>query len=566
MTTTTTSTTTSPLLYKRQVISKSSDPTECFYSQYHEKTINSNLTNHHTIEYRRKEYRLPRNYQENRQYKRRQHNFIHLSLPSCEEHYPTLNDFNPLFSSSVSSSTCAITKSVGEKDIETLTYRSNLNSIGKTLSFSGRPSDDELNDKKKYSDQNCDQRLQPNSEVCVKRKINRPMSISSSSCSSITTNMPVTTTTNNNPTTNTSQQPTILTTKRGHLAVTPSIEISLVSDETFDANNNNNNNDDEQNDETFTPNLSTYSVENRNRRNSSRQRIPNIRSSSLRIDTDTNDNVMLGEMYDRPVVSSQQSRSFQNPLETNNTNLSTEGEEVNSDSSRLTTLNTNRVIDDFDYFCRIANVQPNDNSTSKKRGLHPPLSASYVRSNSMREYGVERQKSMNEMSGHSSPGGVVPSQLDSSFNSDLKFSKSSKSAKSSFLKPPSNRQLRRANTEEDPLNKSPLMNKRPLAATLSYTSMTSSYSNLCITPLPPPPKSIPCVPLVLDDLINTDTPLGVPLSIDSMFADEPGLTFYQVQVLGSSGVGKTSLCQQLASLVSENPSNCKLTKNKYPSF
>ncbi|CAH8868557.1 unnamed protein product [Trichobilharzia szidati] len=570
----TTTSTTSPSLHRRQVINKSADRTEC-YSQFHEK-INSN----HNIEYRRREYRLPGNI-ESQQYKRRQHNFIHLSLPSCEEHHPTSNDFSPLFSSTVSSSTCAIT-SVGEREIETSTYRSNLNSIGKALSFSGRSTDDELNENK-YSDQNRSQRLQPNSQVCVKRKINRHMSSSS------TTNTPIA---NNNPTTN--QQPTVLTTKRGHLAVTPSIEISLVSDETFDAHNNNNDNANEQNDETFTPNLSTYSVENRNRRNSSRQRMPNMRSSSLRIDADTNDNVMPGKMYNRPVVSNQylstqnelklkgeceetsttpttshgrrgklirQSRSFQNPLEANN-NLSSEGEEVNSDSM-LTTLNTNRVLDDFDYFCRIANVQPNE-STSK-RGLHPPLSASYARSNSMREYGVERQKSVSEVSGHSSPGGVVTSQLDSSSNSDLKFSKGSKSAKSSFLKPPSNRQLRRANTEEDPLNKSPLMNKRPLAATLSYTSMTSSYSNLCISPLPPPPKSIPCVPLVLDDLVNTDVPLGVPLSIDSMVADEPGLTFYQVQVLGSSGVGKTSLCQQLASLVSENSSNCDPDETDNPS-
>ncbi|CAH8654834.1 unnamed protein product [Schistosoma rodhaini] len=396
--------------------------------------------------------------------------------------------------------------------------------------------------------------------------------------------------------------------KRSYLTITPSIEISLVNDEDMNNdvdidNDNNNNNDDEHNvykreKDKFIPELTLYSKTSRGRLNSNRLSMHNNLSTSSHIDvnnTDDNNDMCYQHYLDdnnstdriraRALSSQQlhtqnnldvrletntcnlantsrcsynsssrrgklvrQSRSFQNPADhlnptnNNSTNIdcsSTSTLYNQNKSNQMNTSTIGNIMDEFDYFCHIANVHRDQEKkrSAIKTSLHPTLSTTNIRSHSMRETSLERQKCIIDY-GNNNSGSI----------SDTK---SIRSNKTSYLKPPGKGQLRRASTEEDPLNKSSLY-KRPLTATLSYTSMTNSYSNLCLTP----PKSVPSVPYAMDDISNPTSPLGVPLSLDSVFADEPGLTFYQVQVLGVSGVGKTSLCHQLAALVHGNSSSC----------
>ncbi|KAH8863508.1 GTP-binding protein [Schistosoma japonicum] len=382
--------------------------------------------------------------------------------------------------------------------------------------------------------------------------------------------------------------------KRNQLTVAPSIEISLVTDEQTDNDINNDDSYDNERKRDKSPSEpSSFYKRSRDRQNSNRSSIHNNRSSSLRIDSDNtidentcdknvyyqqqrqqhqhDDNYtdplrnrLLSNQYlstqnelnfnvestihDSPNKSSnnnnrrgkliRQSRSFQNPID--HLNLSN-SDNINYLSPSIHNQkkfnNLNNMMDEFDYFCHIANVprdQEKDNSTLQS--LHSTLSTSNIRSNSMRECSLERQKSIINYSTCSGSGQDNCNLKNTKFN------------KINYLKPPAKGQLRRANTEEDSLNKSLSLYKRPTTATLSYASMTNSYTNLCTTP----PKSIPSVPDIMDEIHNPTSPLGVPLSSDSMSADEPGLTFYQVQVLGVSGVGKTLLCHQLAALVRGN--------------
>ncbi|CAH8622216.1 unnamed protein product [Heterobilharzia americana] len=553
----TSSTTTSPSLQRKQLNSTNKSPSSAYYG--HKSTEKTNYTS----EYQSREYRLPTN---GKYRLSGTHDFIHLSLPGSEAYFSPSEVCPPtsLHISSPPFSTTATTAT-------TNTYRPNLNTLGRASSFGGH-STSEFDDNGTIH-QTVEPKLYSVRQIDTKSRINKHMSNTINNSNTSTTGS-----------SNADNDSAISVTRRGHLVVTPSIEISLVDDDTVS----------EEQDKKFTPEHSSYLTESRRRRNSSRQQAQNILSSSLQVDFDTNIDDLhyqynINDSTDRMrnrTVSSQhispqnelkvksdssaatsssstsgggrrgklirQSRSFNNPTD----NYHTCSSDTNSDNNISNLNNHNKpasnlgsVMDDFDYFCRIANVpRDQENSENKSKNLHPFLSASNMRSNSMREYGVERQKSI---SGYTSSTEVV-SELDSMSN-DSKLFKRTRSNKSSFLKPPVKGQLRRASTEEDPLNKSSL-NKRPVAATLSYTSMTSSYSNLCTTP----PRNIPSVPIVMDDIANPTVPLGVPLSSDSMFADEPGLTFYQVQVLGSSGVGKTSLCHQLAALVRGNSQECDL--------
>ncbi|CAH8591618.1 unnamed protein product [Schistosoma turkestanicum] len=562
-----TSPTSTPSLQRKQLSRFGNSSTT---SDYDNKSVRNSQ---YPIENRRREYRSSANipYQSGRIY-----DFIHLSLPVSESNF-TSNE-------SVSSSSLPVTP-LSPTTCTTQRYRQNLNNILRASSLDSR-----FQNKFNVDNHSVPLNYAQESNVCkqseLKSTLSKPMANRDN-------------TVNSKSNQNQSTTPIM---KRSYLTVTPSIEISLVNDTDTDDNddnnnisgNNSNNGDDEHTFDTrktdkFSSELTYNSKLTRDRLNSSRLLRPNNRTASLRVDGDSssvdyndvsyqpyyiNDNNRIqsralssqrlhsqnelnvrleGTNLHNPTNTStnrrgrlvRQSRSFQNNvdyLNPTNDNIhcsSTNTLNSQNKSDQLTTSTIGNVMDEFDYFCHIANVSRDQEKkvSPKKKSLHPTLSASNSRSHSVRETSLERQKSIIDYGANNS--GIA---LDT---------KSTKSTKASYLKPPSKGQLRRASTEEDPLNKSSLY-KRPVTATLSYTSMTNSYSNLCITP----PKSIPSIPLTMDDIDNPTSPLGVPLSMDSVFADEPGLTFYQVQVLGVSGVGKTSLCNQLASLVDGNSSNC----------
>ncbi|KAF7262221.1 hypothetical protein EG68_00531 [Paragonimus skrjabini miyazakii] len=195
------------------------------------------------------------------------------------------------------------------------------------------------------------------------------------------------------------------------------------------------------------------------------------------------------------------------------------------------TRRSNAPVDEFDYFCQIANSpsgSTNQPSTRTSVSLKPSRHAAAFRSHSMRMESPD----------------VSPVQIDRRAVGQ-RSNDSVENVKSAYLKPPCRGQLRRASTEED-RNKIPLSEKKMMAATLSYSSVNSGVQNVCRTP----PKYLPPVPVYPTSICNPSVPLGVPLTEDSLFADEPGMTYYQVQVLGATGVGKTLLCQQLARLTS----------------
>ncbi|CAI2733885.1 unnamed protein product [Schistosoma spindalis] len=532
-----------------------------------------------TTENRRKEYRSPANIHHR---STGIHDFIHLSLPVSE----------PIFTSdeSYSSSSLPVTP-LSTTICTTERYRPNLNNILRTSSFDSRFTNELNDDNNIHSNYPLKANLYEQTEL---KSLCKHMA----NCNN---------TDNENP--NKSHSITSVI-KRSCLTITPSIEISLVNDEhvnnDVDNNNNNNNNNNNSNNnnecnvckrqDKFVSELPLYPKTPRDRLKSNRLLTHNNRSTSLHIDVnksnDNNDvfyqhylddNNSVNRIRARALSSQQlhtqnnldvtletnkynladtsscsyssssnrrgklvrQSRSFQNPVDpinNNNNNIDCSSTTALYNQNKPDHVNTStigNVMDEFDYFCHIANV-PRDQEKKRstiKTSLHPTLSSSNIRSHSMRETSLERQKCIIDYGTNNS--------------GSISDTKSIKSNKISYLKPPGKGQLRRASTEEDPLNKSSLY-KRPVAATLSYTSMTNSYSNLCLTP----PKSIPSVPYAMEDIDNPTSPLGVPLSLDSVFADEPGLTFYQVQVLGVSGVGKTSLCQQLAALVHENSPSC----------
>ncbi|KAF6772874.1 hypothetical protein AHF37_08341, partial [Paragonimus kellicotti] len=195
------------------------------------------------------------------------------------------------------------------------------------------------------------------------------------------------------------------------------------------------------------------------------------------------------------------------------------------------TRRSNAPVDEFDYFCQIANSpsgSANQPSTRTAVSLKPSRHAAAFRSHSMRMESPD----------------ISALQIDRR-TAGQRSNDSVENVKSTYLKPPCRGQLRRASTEED-RNKIPFSEKKMMAATLSYSSVNSGVQNVCRTP----PKCLPPVPIYPTSVCNPSVPLGVPLTEDSLFADEPGMTYYQVQVLGATGVGKTLLCQQLARLTS----------------
>ncbi|CAL8100311.1 unnamed protein product [Calicophoron daubneyi] len=235
------------------------------------------------------------------------------------------------------------------------------------------------------------------------------------------------------------------------------------------------------------------------------------------------DKLTLEKPRTRPRLT-RQPRSFQaDPLAPNN-----------ADSAMQS---SNYPVDEFDYFCRIANSPSGSklNTPSKPpSGTRPQNKhAPAIRSHSMRATSPEdnrpclerrpEARSSERLAG-TPPRGML----------------SREESRGPFLKPPGRGQLRRASTEEQRYK-----DHLPVAATLSYSSANSYVQNSCMTP----PKSIAPLPPCPTDLPSPSMPLGVPLSADALFADEPGMTYYQVQVLGALGVGKTSLCQQLSSLM-----------------
>ncbi|KAK4475690.1 hypothetical protein MN116_000957 [Schistosoma mekongi] len=570
VTSVTTSTSSSPSLYRKQsetLHNNSSISTECDYKKF-----SRNL--HYPIENRRRDYKSPTNIHHQSS---KIHDFIHLSLPTSEATYTS----DELYSST-SSPVSPLSATV---NTTTQTNRPALSNILRAVSFDSRFT-------REFDDTNDIHSCYISREDLFRQTESRSRLRYFIANNNNNNN-------NNNDIMNTNQSLTPVI-KHNQLTVTPSIEISLVIDEQTNSDNNNDDicdNEKEKN-KSSSSEPSSFYKKSRDRQNPQRSSIHSSRSSALRIDSDnpiddnTSDknvcyqqqrqqqqhlhddnytdhirNRTLSSHYlstqnefninvESNIPSSsnsnnnnkrgkliRQSHSFQNP--TDHLTLSN-SDNANCLSSTMYNQkkfhNQNDIMDEFDYFCHIANVprdQEKINSTFKS--LHSTLSTSNIRSNSMRESSLERQKD-----------NITNYSISSRSEQNNCHIKNTKFNKINYLKPPAKGQLRRASTEEDSLNKSLSLYKRPITATLSYASMTNSYTNLCTTP----PKSIPSVPDIMDEIHNPTSPLGVPLSLDSMSADEPGLTFYQVQVLGVSGVGKTLLCHQLAALVRGNSPSC----------
>ncbi|TGZ71254.1 hypothetical protein CRM22_002749 [Opisthorchis felineus] len=216
-------------------------------------------------------------------------------------------------------------------------------------------------------------------------------------------------------------------------------------------------------------------------------------------------------------------------------------------------------IDEFDYFCQIANSPsgskntnptPRSSAISRRPSRHPTA----VRSHSTRSESPENvpnHPSARYLDSRASSGATSPSRQP--------VGQASYSLKNAHLKPPTARgKLRRASTDEEPYQLYQA-ERRPVNATLSFSSVNScTVPTLCKTP----PKSVPRIPACLNSLENPTIPLGVPITADSIFADEPGMTYYQVQVFGASGVGKSLLCQKLARLTNASSPECEYDEDE----
>ncbi|CAH8493748.1 unnamed protein product [Dicrocoelium dendriticum] len=218
-------------------------------------------------------------------------------------------------------------------------------------------------------------------------------------------------------------------------------------------------------------------------------------------------------------------------------------EGTNISNKPLDQSKRNTQMDEFDYFCQIANSPSGSkvsthNSTSS---LIPSRQVSAMRSHSMRSASPDDTYLSR----------TAASQLEE-FVDSSKSGRLIESPKITHLKPPSRGQLRRASTDESGTHS--LIERGPVAATLSYSSVHTGMQNLCKSP----PTSVPMLPPCQGEIVNPSVPLGVPLSPESLMADEPGMTYYQVQILGASGVGKTALCQQLARLTASKTTEVDL--------
>ncbi|TPP61889.1 GTP-binding protein GEM [Fasciola gigantica] len=194
------------------------------------------------------------------------------------------------------------------------------------------------------------------------------------------------------------------------------------------------------------------------------------------------------------------------------------------------------LMDEFEYFCQIANSP----SGSRDKGHSLSSHQSGSLSPSRHHLAAMRSHSMRTTSPETPPtDNRPPNPVNSRSNRTY-----TEMPKPAYLRPPARGQLRRASTEEEQF-KQPVKDRTPVSATLSYSPVNVSVQNVCRSP----PKSVPQLPALHPPMEpSQDAPIGVPITDDSLFADEPGMTFYQVQVLGAIGVGKTSLCQQLSRL------------------
>ncbi|VDP69681.1 unnamed protein product [Echinostoma caproni] len=197
----------------------------------------------------------------------------------------------------------------------------------------------------------------------------------------------------------------------------------------------------------------------------------------------------------------------------------------------------NQLMDEFDYFCQIANSPSGSREpmgSSKSSNQSGSLSPARHHLATMRSHSMR----------NTSPETPPPDNKNSEFGAFKSTRNSGEPAKPGYLRPPARGQLRRASTEEERF-KQPPRDRTPVSATLSYSPVNASVQNVCRSP----PKTVPQLPVFpAPSSPSPGVPIGMPITEDSLFADEPGMTFYQVQVLGSVGVGKTSLCQQLSRL------------------
>nr|VZI07178.1 unnamed protein product [Spirometra erinaceieuropaei] len=102
--------------------------------------------------------------------------------------------------------------------------------------------------------------------------------------------------------------------------------------------------------------------------------------------------------------------------------------------------------------------------------------------------------------------------------------------------------------EIPPIRRQRSTEKEPLA--LRHSSSTSLARSI-MTPNSPNRRSL--TPQVLPPLpLCTESPLGAAISQEALAADDPDLVEFKVQVVGSPGVGKTTICQCLTNLNKED--------------
>ncbi|VDN15393.1 unnamed protein product [Dibothriocephalus latus] len=90
------------------------------------------------------------------------------------------------------------------------------------------------------------------------------------------------------------------------------------------------------------------------------------------------------------------------------------------------------------------------------------------------------------------------------------------------------------------------------ALTSSHSS-AASLTRSAMPPLPCSPNRRSVTPQILPPLpLCTESPLGAAISQEALAADDPDLVEFKVQVVGSPGVGKTTICQRLTNLDKED--------------
>lgn len=320
-----------------------------------------------------------------------------------------------------------------------------------------------------------------------------------------------------------------LTGRRERLVVAPSIEISLAGDCSSSS---------EGDDEELFEQKSTHLREAR--------RVPSQTSVGTFSDSYSDSQMSGSRAIPRaPTQLTPQSRGMQEqtnpPRNLSRPKLTRQPRSFQAEPFSNRLQGSSPLMDEFDYFCQIANSP----SGSRDKELTRYSDHSGSLSPARHHVTAGRSHSVRTTSPETAPVDSRPSNVTNSrgnrINPDL--------SKPSLLRPPARGQLRRASTEEERF-KHPIKDRTPVSATLSYSPVNVSVQNVCRGS----PKSVPKLPSIgPPNEPSQDVPIGVPISEDSLFADKPGMTFYQVQVLGAIGVGKTSLCQQLSRLKTGKP-------------